>query len=150
MSEQSGAPMPHPRVQEVNQIMSMVTEVASAWSLVGGVFDDGSAMDNHTEAQMRLRGAVENALRSDTVTSGQDLADVITLLFQWHKLKMGQLDLISANAVEGKTMDFGGELIVLTDQTAAGLRTGLILAKHFLGKLPITLSPGPDPDSAED
>lgn len=51
---------------DVQGLMGMVQEFASAWSLVGGVFDSGDGLERAEE----LRTALESALRL-ALTKGQ-------------------------------------------------------------------------------
>ncbi len=68
-------PAPHKRPQEVgltdeqktwavNQLMEQAQVFASAWSLVGGKFDFGNALEEAEQAKTELRSMVVEALRA--------------------------------------------------------------------------------------
>lgn len=48
--------------QNVNDLMELAQEFASSWSIVGGKFDGGNAMDDAKVAKSELRRAIESAL----------------------------------------------------------------------------------------
>ncbi|MFP6384640.1 host nuclease inhibitor protein, partial [Pseudomonas aeruginosa] len=70
----------------IDTIMSQAQVFASAWSLVGGTFDDGHAIENTEEAKAELREMLED------FCSNTDLQHVAELLVSWHQKGIGNID----------------------------------------------------------
>lgn len=121
------------------QLMEQVQVFASAWSLVGGPFDSGQALENAEEAKEELREMIEGLLEAH---SGhvEGIVGSIQQLIDWHANRVAKLETFQEGAKEGVTLDFGGDKIVLTEDMAKGIRIALIVALSFIGKLPITLT----------
>lgn len=66
------------------------------------------------------------------------------LIEQWHNHGLAQVNTLLDNAKAGVELKFGNEPtdadFVLNEDTAKGLRVGLILALSSLGKLPFELT----------
>lgn len=123
-----------------DQLMEQAQVFASAWSLVGGPFDQGLALEDAEAAKDKLREMIEDLLEqhSDQVDS---MAEAVQKLIDWHGRQTEQLETLLSAAKDGNTISLGdAEEIELNSQSAYGMRLGIALAQHFLGKLPITLT----------
>jgi hypothetical protein len=132
--------MPEKNKTPADHIMDQAQVFASAWSLVGGVFDSGNAMADAEEAKEELRDMVDGLLQSH-VEQIEGVADAVESLVDWHANKIRQLQELKDGAVAGTTIDFGGDCTVtLTEDMSKGMQAALAIALEFVGTLPITLS----------
>lgn len=123
-----------------DQLMEQAQVFASAWSLVGGPFDRGSALENAEEAKDDLREMIDDLMEQyhDHVN---EIGEIVQKLIDWHGRQVAQMDMLLDSAKSGNTIALGEvEEIELTEQSAYGMRLGLALASHLLAKLPITLT----------
>lgn len=68
----------------VESLMTLAQEFASGWSLVGGPFDGGSAIDNAEEAKEGLRNALRAELaRPQAASSSSEAADARREIGKW-------------------------------------------------------------------
>ncbi|MDP2244063.1 host nuclease inhibitor protein [Pseudomonas sp.] len=132
--------MPEKNQTPTDHIMKQAQVFASAWSLVGGVFDSGNAMADAEEAKEELRDMVDGLLQSH-VEQIEGVADAMESLVDWHANKIRQLQELKDGAVAGTTIDFGSDCsVTLTEDMSKGMRAALAIALEFVGTLPITLS----------
>ncbi|MGG2810172.1 host nuclease inhibitor protein [Pseudomonas aeruginosa] len=116
----------------IDTIMSQAQVFASAWSLVGGTFDNGHAIENAEEAKAELREMLED------FCSNTDLQLVAELLVSWHQKGIGNIDQV-LSAPPGVEIHLGDDPIVLSGSRAEGFRMGLQVARFWLGELPLSL-----------
>ncbi|MEJ6655072.1 MAG: host nuclease inhibitor protein [Pseudomonas sp.] len=123
-----------------DQLMEQAQVFASAWSLVGGPLDSGHALDNAEEAKDELREMIDD-LCEQCSSQINDMGESVQKLIEWHGRQVGQLNNVLAVAKNEGTIDLSdGKPIKLTKDSAYGMRLGIALALHLLGKLPITLT----------
>lgn len=123
-----------------DQLMEQAQVFASAWSLVGGPFVRGIALENAEEAKDELREMIDDLLEQchDQVN---DMGEAVQKLIDWHGRRVEDMEKIMDVAKNVGTIDIGdGEPIELNQDSAYGVRLGIALAQHLLGKLPITLT----------
>lgn len=128
--------------KNIKAIMDQAQVFASSWSMVGGPFAADDQLERAEEEKAELKKLVTGALEG-SVNAPQDVGEMIESLLAWHKRQAEQLEVISDNAKEGVTLQFGIDNpveIVLTKDMAKGLKIGLVLAIERLGKLPISVS----------
>lgn len=70
----------------------------------------------------------------------QEVRNVLTALEQWHAEQIGAIDQILERPEAKIALGEGVELEPGTD-LHKGFRIGLTIAKHWLGKLPMTIGP---------
>ncbi|EPJ3069072.1 TPA: host nuclease inhibitor protein [Pseudomonas aeruginosa] len=115
----------------IDTIMSQAQVFASAWSLIGGAFDGGQAIENAEEAKAELRAMLED------FCSSVDLQRVAKLLVAWHQRGM---DNINRVLKAPPTSEVHLDSVVLTGAQLRGFRIGLIMAQQWLGDLPLSLA----------
>jgi hypothetical protein len=124
----------------VKALMTQVQVVASAWSLVGGVFDNGGAKDNFDYEREELEDQLNEHL-GGVHERLQGMVDGIRFLQKWHEQKISSLQGVRDAAQEGTALELGSDArVVLTADMAKGLRIGVTVAESLFGKLPIALS----------
>jgi len=69
-----------------------------------------------------------------------EVRDVLVKLEQWHAMQIGAIDQILERPEAKIALGEGVELEPGTD-LHKGFRIGLTIAKHWLGKLPMTIGP---------
>ncbi|WP_425221754.1 host nuclease inhibitor protein [Pseudomonas sp.] len=123
-----------------DQLMEQVQVYASAWALVGGPFDQGNALELAEEEKEATRDMIEDLIeQKDDQLNG--IAECVQQLIDWHGGRVEQVDKLLEHAKDGNTIALGDDKNITLDAASAyGMRIGLSLAKHFLGKLPITLT----------
>ena len=123
-----------------DQLMDQAQVFASAWSLVGGTFDQGDAMESAEEAKDELREMIDDLMEQHHAhTNG--MGEAVQKLIDWHGRQIEKLESITAVAKNVGTIDLGdGNPIELNKDSAYGVRIGIALATHLLGELPITLT----------
>ena len=67
-----------------------------------------------------------------------ELADFVDNLQKWHKDKVDQLNLIIKD--DSFPFDFGGVKLEADSDKAEGVRVGVKIALHLLGKLPFSVN----------
>lgn len=73
-------------VKTENQIMELIQEFASSWSLVGGRYDDGSMLENANNLKQEIRSAYE-ALHKENEAQATRIAKLEEIINQKNILK---------------------------------------------------------------
>lgn len=132
--------MPEVNQTTTDQLMAQAQVFASAWSLIHGPFDRGNRLENAEEARDELREMIDDLMEQHSVQV-EGMAESVQKLIDWHGRQTVHLESLLSAAKDGNTISLGGaENIELNSQSAYGMRIGIALSQHFLGKLPITLT----------
>ncbi len=118
----------------VDAIMEQAQVFASAWSLVGGPFDQGNALENAEEAKAELREMLED------FCSNTELKRVAELLITWHQNKMGNIEKVLGMPKDAEIHLGENDPIILTGEKLKGFRSGLMVAQEWFGKFPLQLT----------
>lgn len=118
----------------VDTIMEQAQVFASAWSLVGGPFDQGDALENAKEAKAELREMLED------FCSNTELKRVAELLVTWHQNKMGNIEQVLGMPKDAEIHLGEDDPIILTGEKLKGFRAGLEIAKHWFGEFPLQIT----------
>lgn len=126
--------MPTENIISVESVMDQAQVFASAWSLVGGPFDQGNAMESAEEAKADLREMLED------FCSNTELQRVAELLIDWHRRKMGNIDHVLATPVDTEIRLGEDDPIVLTGEKLKGFRIGLAMAQSWFESFPLQIT----------
>lgn len=121
----------------IDSIMEQVQVFASAWSLVGGPFDKGNALENAEEAKLDLRDMLED------FCSNTELKRVAELLVTWHQQKMGNIAQVLASPADSEIHLGETNPIVLTGEKLQGFRIGLVMARSWFENFPLKVTESP-------
>ncbi|MDF3932971.1 host nuclease inhibitor protein [Pseudomonas citronellolis] len=118
----------------VDAIMEQAQVFASAWSLVGGPFDQGNALESAEEAKAELYEMLED------FCSNTELKRVAELLITWHQNKMGNIEKVLGMPKDAEIHLGESDPIILTGEKLKGFRIGLVIAQEWFGKFPLQLT----------
>lgn len=135
--------MPEENTISVDAIMSQAQVFASAWSLVGGPFDQGDALAYAEEEKDELREMLED------FCSNTELQRVAELLIDWHRRKMGNIAQVLATPADTEIRLGEDDPIVLTGGMLKGFRIGLAMAQSWFESFPLQIT-RKDAGGAED
>ncbi|MEH6368519.1 MAG: host nuclease inhibitor protein [Pseudomonas marincola] len=123
---------------DIDSVMSQAQVFASAWSLVGGTFDSGNAMEQAEEAKAELREMLTEFL------SNTELRTVAEQLIKWHSNKMSNVQAL-LDAPKDMEIRFGeDEQLVLTGDMAKGFRVAMHVTRQWFGTFPLSIDQDED------
>ncbi|MDH1281019.1 host nuclease inhibitor protein [Pseudomonas chengduensis] len=127
----------------IEQIMEQAQVYASAWSLVGGPFDQGNLLQQ-ADLEKQVLQELLIAFEDEAHTAGAQEAqlDLAKPLIEWHQNRLGNLGQLQ-KAVEGTQICLGvddANPIVLQGAMLKGWRFALALAEQQFGKFPLQLA----------
>jgi len=127
----------------IEQIMDQAQVYASAWSLVGGQFDQGNLLEQaNLEKQVLLEMVIAFEDQAHTAGAQEAQIDLAKPLIEWHQNRLGNLGQLQ-KAVEGTQICLGvddANPIVLQGAMLKGWRFALALAEQQFGKFPLQLA----------
>lgn len=128
------------RERLVAEVMASHRLVAKAFSAIDSPFAGEDSIHEHGRLEHELENLVGRVVELPGSVEG------LQLLEQWYQRKVQQLIDIEEGAREGVTVRYsrqdGQEAgpLVLSADMAKGMRIGLMIARHILGKYPLTLT----------
>ncbi|MBZ9665467.1 host nuclease inhibitor protein [Pseudomonas sp. LMG 31766] len=126
----------------IEQIMDQAQVYASAWSLVGGQFDQGNLLEQaNLEKQVLLEMVIAFEDQAHTAGAQEAQIDLAKPLIQWHQRRIGNLGTLS-QAVEGTQICLGvddANPIVLEGAMLKGWRFALAIAEQQFEKFPLSI-----------
>ncbi|WP_017521222.1 host nuclease inhibitor protein [Pseudomonas nitroreducens] len=134
--------MPEENIISISSVMDQAQVFASAWSLVGGPFDNGDALEHADEAKEELREMLE------VFFSNTELKNVADVLVQWHQDKLAYFEKILGAPADMEVRLGEDDAIVLTGEMLKGFRIGLVVAQGWISKFPLQVArqPGEEDD----
>lgn len=127
----------------IEQIMDQAQVYASAWSLVGGQFDQGNLLEQaNLEKQVLLEMVIAFEDQAHTAGAQEAQIELAKPLIEWHQNRLGNLGKLQ-KAVEGTQIFLGvddANPIVLQGAMLKGWRFALALAEQQFGKFPLQLA----------
>lgn len=127
----------------IDSLMEQAQVFASAWSLVGGVFDQGNQLQVAEEEKARLEEMLEDFQeQADANAAPGNLQEIAEGLVAWHQQRIKNINTI-LDAPVGTTLQLGkddSDPIILEGQLRKGFRMGLIIAKEWFEKFPLSIS----------
>lgn len=132
--------MPEINQTPTDQLMEQAQIFASAWALVDGPYDQGHALEGAEKAKDDLRDMIDDLLERcrDEINY---MGESVQKLIDWHGRQVSDVEKLMEVAKNVGAVDIGdGKPIQLNKDSAYGMRLGIALSKHLLGKLPITLT----------
>ncbi|HRL94740.1 MAG TPA: host nuclease inhibitor protein [Pseudomonas sp.] len=131
----------------IESLMEQAQVYASAWSLVGGMFDQGNQLQAAEEEKVRLEAMLEDFQeQTDANAAPGNLQEIAEGLVAWHQGRMKNIS--SVLGAPADTEVHLGET-VLTGEKLQGFRIGLIIAQEWFEKFPLSITPN-TPDSEEE
>ena len=126
----------------IEQIMDQAQVYASAWSMVGGPFDQGNQLEQAELEKLVLLEMV-TAFEDEAHTAGAQEAqlDLAKPLIEWHQHRIGNLGTLQ-QAVEGTQICLGvddANPIVLEGAMLKGWRVALAIAEQQFEKFPLSI-----------
>lgn len=126
----------------IEQIMDQAQVYASAWSLVGGQFDQGNLLEQaNLEKQVLLEMVIAFEDQAHTAGAQEAQLDLAKPLIEWHQRRIGNLGTLS-QAVEGTQICLGvddANPIVLEGAMLKGWRFALAIAEQQFEKFPLSI-----------
>ncbi|UZX36780.1 host nuclease inhibitor protein [Pseudomonas sp. B111] len=126
----------------IEQIMDQAQVYASAWSMVGGPFDQGNQLLRaHEEKQLleEMLGLFQE--QTDMNAAPGNMKEIAEGLVQWHQNRLGNLDKM-INATEGTQVCLGvddANPTVLDGELHKVWRLALRLARLQFEKFPLSI-----------
>lgn len=126
----------------IEMLMEQAQVFASAWSLVGGRFDNGDQLQVANNEKERLLDMLEE-FQDEIETSGalSGLKDIAEGLIQWHQNRLQNFDTILSTPADTEVrLDTGDkEPLVLSGERLKGFRLGLMIAREWIEKFPLSI-----------
>lgn len=126
----------------IEQIMEQAKVYASAWSLVGGPFDQGNLLQQaDLEKQVLLELLIAFEDEAHTAGAQEAQLDLAKPLIEWHQHRIGNLSKLQ-QAVEGTEIRLGeadANPIVLQGAMLKGWRFALAIAEQQFEKFPLSI-----------
>ncbi len=126
----------------IEKIMEQAQVFASAWSLVGGPFDQGNQLQLAEGEKERLEWMLEDFQEeTDTNAAPDNLKEIAEGLVQWHQNRIRDISTM-LEAKEGAMLCIGSDdtdPIELKGDYFRGFRTALIIAKSQFEKFPLSI-----------
>lgn len=126
----------------IEQIMDQAQVYASAWSLVGGQFDQGNLLEQaNLEKQVLLEMVIAFEDQAHTAGAQEAQLDLAKPLIEWHQHRIGNLGKLQ-QAVEGTEIRLGeadANPIVLQGAMLKGWRFALAIAEQQFEKFPLSI-----------
>ncbi len=123
-------------------LMDQAQVFASAWSLVGGLFDGGDQLEVANQEKALLEAMLEDFQEQVEATASQeDLKEIAQGLIKWHgtKVKNFRTVLDTPKDTEVK-LDTGGDVpLVLSGEVLKGFRIGLTIGLEWIEKFPLSI-----------
>lgn len=126
--------MPEENIISISSVMDQAQVFASAWSLVGGPFDNGDALEHADDAKEELREMLE------VFFSNTELKHVAELLVEWHQSKLGNFEKILAAPADTEIRLGEEDPIILSGDKLKGFRIGLVVAQGWISKFPLQVT----------
>ncbi|MEF2116108.1 host nuclease inhibitor protein [Pseudomonas aeruginosa] len=126
----------------IEQIMDQAQVYASAWSLVGGQFDQGNLLEQaNLEKQLLLEMVIAFEDQAHTAGAQEAQLDLAKPLIEWHQCRISNLGTLQ-QAVEGTQICLGvddANPIVLEGAMLKGWRFALAIAEQQFEKFPLSI-----------
>ncbi|MBG6673525.1 host nuclease inhibitor protein [Pseudomonas aeruginosa] len=126
----------------IEQIMDQAQVYASAWSLVGGKFDQGNLLEQaNLEKQVLLEMVIAFEDQAHTAGAQEAQLDLAKPLIEWHQRRISNLGTLQ-QAVEGTQICLGvddANPIVLEGAMLKGWRVALAIAEQQFEKFPLSI-----------
>lgn len=126
----------------IEQIMDQAQVYASAWSLVGGQFDQGNLLEQaNLEKQVLLEMVIAFEDQAHTAGAQEAQLDLAKPLIQWHQNKVTDIKSM-LQAKEGTELRLGDDdanPIELKGQFLKGFRTALLIVESQIERFPLQL-----------
>ena len=131
----------------IKDLMEQAQVFASAWSLVGGVFDKGDQLRVAEDEKARLEDMLEEFQEEiDLHAAPGNLKEIAEGLIQWHGSKIKQIQTVLSSAPDTPVSINGADL---TGEKLSGFRIGMIIALDLFEKFPLSID-GTAPTSDEE
>lgn len=126
----------------IEQIMEQAQVYASAWSLVGGPFDQGNLLEQaDLEKQVLLEMLVAFEDEAHTAGAQEAQLDLAKPLIEWHQQRIGNISTLE-QAKEDTQICLGvddANPIILRGEMLKGWRFALAIAKQQFEKFPLSI-----------
>lgn len=126
----------------IEKIMEQAQVYASAWSLVGGRFDQGNLLEQaNLEKQVLLEMVIAFEDQAHTAGAQEAQIDLAKPLIQWHQNKVTDIKSM-LQAKEGTELRLGDDdanPIELKGQFLKGFRTALLIVESQIERFPLQL-----------
>ncbi|SED48358.1 hypothetical protein [Pseudomonas anguilliseptica] len=127
----------------IESLMSQASVYASAWSLVGGTFDQGNQLQIAEEEKACLEAMLEDFQEQTEASAAPgNFQEIAEGLVGWHQKRIKDID-TTLDAPEGTILKLGendSNPIVLEGELRKGFRIGLFIAKEWFEKFPLSIS----------
>ncbi len=145
--------MTKPSSITINNLMEQAQVYASAWSLVGGMFDQGNQLQLAQEEKVRLEEMLEDFQeQTDANAAPGNLQEIAEGLCAWHQQRIKNIDTV-LDAPVGTTLQLGkddNDPIILEGELRKGFRLGLTIAKEWFEKFPLSINRAESADDDTD
>lgn len=120
----------------IESLMEQAQVYASAWSLVGGVFDNGDQLEVAKVEKEVLKDMLE-AFRNE---SAGNLKEIAEGLVAWHTTRITNIKtILDAPEDTEIRLGSGADPVVLTGNHAVAFRAGLSVCLEWFGKFPLSI-----------
>lgn len=139
----------------IDSLMEQAQVFASAWSLVGGMFDQGNQLQVAEEEKVRLEEMLEDFQEQTNANAAPgNLQEIAEGLIVWHQKRINDINTVM-DSPEGTELRLGkddNDPVILEGELKKGFRLGLSIAKEWFEKFPLSIdrSGSTDNDTDED
>jgi hypothetical protein len=135
----------------IAMLMEQVQVYASAWSLVGGQFDQGNQLQVANDEKDRLEDMLELFEEQiDANAAPGNFRAIAEGLIQWHQNKLSNFDtVLSAPKDTEIRIGSGDDPLILSGEQLKGARIGLMIAREWIEKFPLSITPSAPTDEEE-
>lgn len=137
----------------IEVLMEQAQVYASAWSLVGGVFDTGDQLAVAEEEKSQLEEMLEQFEgQIDKNAAAGQVQEIAEGLIAWHGQRIKNIDLILQAPKDTEIrLGSGDNPVIMSGERLSGFRAALIIVKDWLEPFPLSINrTGPSDDLDED
>ncbi|MCF6758286.1 host nuclease inhibitor protein [Pseudomonas balearica] len=134
----------------VEQLMDQAQVFASAWALVGGQFDQGGQLEVATDEKEYLKELIEDfrdLVKAESREPG--MLEISQGLIKWHQGRLALFSKVLGTPADAEIRLGEDDPIVLDGEKAKGFRMGLLVARQWIEKFPLSIS-SDEPDCEEE
>lgn len=136
----------------IDSLMEQAQVYASAWSLVGGMFDQGNQLQLAQEEKVRLEEMLEDFQeQTDANAAPGNLQEIAEGLVAWHQQRIKNITTVLNAPVDTEiNLDTGDDAVVLAGDRLKGFRIGMTIALQWFEKFPLSISRNDQADDLDE
>lgn len=125
----------------IESLMEQAQVFASAWSLVGGQFDQGDQLEAANDEKELLQELLED-FQEQVKVAGREpgMLEIAQGLIKWHQGQIATFDKVLSTPEDTEVrLGSDDDPIILQGEKLKGFRMGLAVAKSWIEKFPLSI-----------